>query len=85
MIKLLKFDGHWLVAEIEEIPETEYGPPDCMLKYPCEINVMNGAVPFPPYSDDKELTVRSESITVIAEPSAMFMSLYYDLKDKETE
>ncbi len=84
MIKLIKFDGHWLVAEIEEIPETEYGQPDCMLKYPCEING-DGAVPFPPYSDDKELTVRSESITVIAEPSDMFMSLYYDLKDKETE
>jgi hypothetical protein len=84
MIKLLKFDGHWLLAEIEEIPETEYGQPDCMLKYPCEIDG-DGAVPFPPYSDDKELTVRSESITVIAEPNAMFMSLYYDLKDKETE
>jgi len=84
MIKLLKFDGHWIVAEIEEIPGTEFGQPDCMLKYPCEVNG-DGAVPFPPYSDDKELTVRSESITVIAEPSAMFMSLYYDLKDKETE
>ena len=84
MIKLLKFDGHWLVAEIEEIPGTEFGQPGCMLKYPCEVN-QDGAVPFPPYSDDKELTVRSESITVIAEPSDMFMSLYYDLKDKETE
>ena len=84
MIKLLKFDGHWIVAEIEEIPGTEFGQPDCMLKYPCEVNE-DGAVPFPPYSDDKELKVRSESITVIAEPSAMFMSLYYDLKDKETE
>tara|TARA_B100000497_G_C7648452_1_gene389989 strand:+ start:100 stop:354 length:255 start_codon:yes stop_codon:yes gene_type:complete len=84
MIKLLKFDGHWLVAEIEEIPGTEFGQPDCMLKYPCEVNG-DGAVPFPPYSDDKELTVRSESITVIAEPSDMFMSLYYDLKDKENE
>jgi len=83
MIKLIKFDGHWLVAEIEEIPGTEFGQPDCMLKYPCEVS-NDGVVPFPPYSDDKELTVRSESITVIAEPSAMFMSLYYDLKDKET-
>jgi len=84
MIKLIKFDGHWLVAEIEEIPGTEFGQPDCMLKYPCEVS-NDGVVPFPPYSDDKELTVRSESITVIAEPSAMFMSLYYDLKDKDTE
>ena len=84
MIKLLKFDGHWLVAEVEEIPGTELGDPDCVLKYPCEINE-DGAVPFPPFSDDKELVVRSENLTIVAEPTAMYMSLYYDLKDKETE
>jgi hypothetical protein len=84
MIKLVKYDGHWLVAEIEEIPGTELGDPDCVLKYPCEINE-DGAVPFPPFSDDKELVVRSENLTIVAEPTAMYMSLYYDLKDKETE
>lgn len=84
MIKLIKFDGHWIVAEIEEISGTEYGQPDCVLKYPCEVNE-DGAVPFPPYSDERELTVRSESITVITEPSVMFVSLYHDLKDRETE
>tara|TARA_Y100000385_G_scaffold241262_1_gene257590 strand:+ start:91 stop:345 length:255 start_codon:yes stop_codon:yes gene_type:complete len=84
MIKLVKYDGHWIVAEIEEIPGTELGDPDCVLKYPCEINE-DGAVPFPPFSDDKELVVRSENLTIVAEPTAMYMSLYYDLKDKETE
>ena len=84
MIKLVKYDGHWIVAEIEEIPGTELGDPDCVLKYPCEINE-DGAVPFPPFSDDKELVVRSEKLTIVAEPTAMYMSLYYDLKDKETE
>ena len=84
MIKLVKYDGHWLVAQIEEIPGTELGDPDCVLKYPCEINE-DGAVPFPPFSDDKELVVRSENLTIVAEPTAMYMSLYYDLKDKETE
>lgn len=82
MLKLLKIDGHWIVAEVEEIPETEFGNPDCMLKYPCEINE-DGAVPFPPYSEDRELVIRSENITFIAEPSPMFSSLYYDLKAKE--
>ena len=80
MLKLLKFDGHWLVAEVEEIPDTELGDPDCVLKYACEVSE-DGALPFPLYSEDIELVVRSENITVIAEPSAMHSALYYDLKD----
>ena len=84
MLKLLKFDGHWIVAEVEEIPGTELGDPDCVLKYPCEVS-QDGAVPFPEFSDDRELVVRSSDITVICDPSAMYSALYYDLKDKETE
>ena len=42
-------------------------------------------MPFPEFSDDTELIVRSENITVIAEPSAMYSALYYDLKDKREE
>ena len=84
MIKLLKFDGHWIVAEVEEIPGTELGDPDCVLKYPCEVS-QDGAVPFPEFSDDRELVVRSSDITVICDPSAMYSALYYDLKDKEKE
>jgi hypothetical protein len=82
MLKLLKFDGHWIVAEVEEIPGAELGDPDCVLKYACEINE-DGAVPFPPYSEDRELIVRSENITVISEPTPMYSALYYDLKAKE--
>lgn len=82
MLKLLKFDGHWIVAEVDEIPDIEFGDPDCVLKYPCEVSE-NGAIPFPTYSDERELTVRSSDITLITEPSAMFAAQYYDLKDKE--
>jgi hypothetical protein len=82
VIKLLKFDGHWIVAEVEEIPGVEFGDPDCVLKYPCEVTE-DGAVPFPPYSEDREIAVRSSDITLIAEPDAMFSALYYDLKAKE--
>jgi hypothetical protein len=53
-----------------------------VLKYACEINE-DGAVPFPPYSEDRELIVRSENITVISEPTPMYSALYYDLKAKE--
>ena len=81
MIKLLKFDGHWLVAEIEEIPGVEFGDPDCVLKYPCEVTE-DGAVPFPPFSDDRELAVRSSEITLIAEPDGKTASFYYDLKSE---
>ena len=84
MIKLLKLDGHWLVAEIEELGGVEFGDPDCVLKYPCEVN-QDGANPFPAYSSDRELAVRSSDITLICDPNDMFMALYYDLKDKETE
>ena len=84
MIKLLKYDGHWIVAEVEEIEGAELGNPDCVLRYACEVD-QDGAVPFPAYSDDTELVVRSENITVIAEPSAMYSALYYDLKDKREE
>ena len=84
MIKLLKFDGHWIVAEVEEIPGVEFGDPDCVLKYPCEVTE-DGAVPFPPYSEDREIAVRSSDITLIAEPDAMISALYYDMKAKESE
>ena len=84
MLKLLKFDGHWIVAEVEEIPGVEFGDPDCVLKYPCEVSG-DGAVPFPEFSDDRELAVRSSDITLICEPSSMFAALYYDLKGNEDE
>ena len=84
MLKLLKFDGHWIVAEVEEIPGVEFGDPDCVLKYPCEVS-LDGAVPFREFSEDRELAVRSSDITLIAEPSAMYSALYYDLKNKENE
>lgn len=82
MVQILKFDGHWLIAEVEEIPETEYGQPDCVLKYPCEVSE-DGVVPFPPYSEERELVVRSENITLVAEPAPMYSALYYDLKAKD--
>ena len=82
LTKLLKFDGHWLVTEVEEIPEAEFGDPDCVLKYPCEVTV-DGVVPFPPFSNDRELIVRSSDITVIAEPDADTSALYYDLRSKD--
>ncbi len=81
MLKLLKFDGHWIVAEVEEIPGVEFGDPDCVLKYPCEVT-KGGFTAFPPFSDDRELAVRSSDITLIAEPDGETASLYYKMKSE---
>lgn len=81
MLKLLKFDGHWIVAEVEEIPGVEFGDPDCVLKYPCEVRE-DGLAFFPPFSDDRELAVRSSDITLIAEPDSKTASLFYEIKSE---
>jgi len=86
MIKILKFDGHWIVAEVEEIPGQEIGDPDCVLKYPCEILSDGDAVRFPRYSRDSEIIVRSTDITLIAEPTDVYLQKYISLKPiKESE
>ena len=81
MLKLLKFDGHWIVAEVDEIPGVEFGDPDCVLKYPCEVTE-DGLISFPPFSDDRELAVRSSDITLIAEPDGKTASLFYETKSE---
>ena len=67
MIKLLKFDGDWIISEIEEIPESQIGDPDCVLKYPYQIEG-NCLGTWPAYTEEREIIVRSSDITVITEP-----------------
>jgi hypothetical protein len=81
MLKLLRFESRWLVSEVEEIPGVEFGDPDCMLKYPCEVTE-DGLTAFPPFSDDRELAVRSSDITLIAEPDSKTASLFYETKSE---
>ena len=81
MLKLLRFESRWLVSEVEEIPGVEFGDPDCVLKYPCEVTE-DGLTTFPPFSDDRELAVRSSDITLIAEPDGETASLYYKMKSE---
>ena len=83
MLKLLKFDGHLLIAEVEEIPGVEFGDPDCILKHPYEV-IPDNSNPiinkFPNFSRESELTVRSSDITFITEPDDLIVSLYYKTK-----
>ena len=84
MIKILKFDTHWIVAEIEEIPGVEFGDPDCVLKYPCEI-VDGDLVRFPSHCADFEIAVRSADIKLISEPSDKMAAKFLLMKPKEPE
>lgn len=83
MIKLIKFDGEWIVSDIEEIEDTTFGDPDCMLKYPYQAEGKCLA-PWPPYSDEREIIVRSSEISVVAEPNTFILSSYKDVIEKET-
>lgn len=84
MIKILKFDTHWIVAEIDEIPGVEFGDPDCVLKYPCEL--WDGdLVRFPPCSLDVEIAVRSSDIKLIADPTDQIAAKYLLMKPTEED
>ena len=80
MLKLLRFENRWLISEVEEIP-AEIGDPECVLKYPYEVTE-DGLTAFPPFSDDRELAVRSSDITLIAEPDGKTASLFYEMKSE---
>jgi hypothetical protein len=83
MIKLIKLDGDWIISTIEEIPETEFGDPDCILKHPYQIE---GSCfgSYPAYSDDTELVIRSSDITIICEPKPTLLKNYLELLEQET-
>lgn len=77
MIKILRLDSTWIIAEVEEIPAVEIGDPDCVLKSPYEI--INGELKrYPPHSKDEEIIVRSSDVFVITEPDDDILKLYND-------
>ena len=85
MLYLLKFDGHLLIAEVEEIPGVQFGDPDCILKHPYRVSGHPGSTnptitKFPNYAKARELSVRSSDITFITEPDDFIVSRYYEAK-----
>ncbi len=81
-IKLIRFDGVWIVSEVEEIPDVEFGDPDCVLRYPYEIE---GTClgPFPRYCRDREFIVRSSEISLITDPNDFLYNQYLGLVETE--
>ncbi len=82
-IKLVRFDGVWIISQLEEIPDVEFGDPDCVLKYPYEVEG-KCLGPFPRYSREREFIVRSSEISLIAEPTDFLYNLYRASVDMET-
>jgi hypothetical protein len=81
-IKLIRFDGVWIVSEVEEIPDVEFGDPDCVLKYPYEVD---GSClgPFPPHARDREFIVRSSEISLMTDPTDFLYNQYRGLVEVE--
>jgi hypothetical protein len=83
MIKLIKFDGDWIVTNVVEIPDVEFGDPDCVLKYPYQVQG-ECLGPWPAHSDEREIVVRSSDITVVTEPNTFLLTSYQKVIDEET-
>lgn len=76
VVQVLKLQDQWLIAEIEEIGDVEFGSPDCILKNVKEI-IDGNLVRWPRYSPDTEIVVRSSDILVLVNPSSDILSRYY--------
>lgn len=81
-IKLIRFSGIWIVSEVEEIPEVEFGDPDCVLRYPYEIEG-NCLGIFPMHSREREFIIRSSEISLITDPTDFVIKQYRELVTEE--
>lgn len=81
-IKLIKFDGEWIVSEVEQIEDIDIGDPDCVLRYPYQVEG-ECLAPWPMYSDEREVVIRSSEIRVILDPKAFLLSSYITIVAEE--
>ena len=66
MKKLLRLNNEpWILADVSEIPEAEYGQPDCILDDPITLDGER----WPKHSADNQLVVRSTDIIVMVTPT----------------
>ena len=55
----------WILADVSEITEVEYGEPDCILDDPITLDGKR----WPEHSADNQLVVRSTDIIVMVNPT----------------
>tara|TARA_B100001250_G_C19327172_1_gene583045 strand:+ start:224 stop:469 length:246 start_codon:yes stop_codon:yes gene_type:complete len=66
MKKLLRLNNEpWILADVSEIPEAEYGQPDCILEDPITLDGKR----WPEFSADYQIVVRSTDIIVMVTPT----------------
>ena len=66
MKKLLRLNNEpWILADVQEVVEAEYGQPDCLLVDPITLDGKR----WPEHSADNELCVRSTDIIVMVNPT----------------
>ena len=66
MKKLLRLNNEpWILADVHEVEEAEYGQPDCLLVDPITLDGKR----WPEHSADNELCVRSTDIIVMVNPT----------------
>jgi len=91
MLQVFRLDGCWIVSEVENIPDQEWGEPDGVLKYPYQVEAISdgeGArlTPYPPFSTNREeILIRQSDITVTADADDCIAALYHIQRKKETE
>ena len=76
---LLRLANEWIIAQVEEVEgATSIGDPDCILRDPYVVDCDGGIDPWPVYSDDREVVVRSTDITTIVNPSKQLLARYIE-------
>ena len=74
---LLRLSNQWLIAQVDEVEEdTLPGDPDCILRDPKVLDSDCNLETWPPFSDHKEVAVRSSDITTLVDPNKDLLARY---------
>ena len=74
---LLRLSNQWLIAQVDEVEEdTLTGDPDCILRDPKVLDSDGNLETWPPFSDHKEVAVRSSDITTLVDPNKDLLARY---------
>ena len=74
---LLRLRNQWLIAQVDEVEEdTLPGAPDCILRDPKVLDSDGNLETWPPFSDHKEVAVRSSDITTLVDPNKDLLARY---------
>tara|TARA_B100000700_G_C14467089_1_gene588857 strand:+ start:304 stop:519 length:216 start_codon:yes stop_codon:yes gene_type:complete len=66
-----------LIAQVDEVEEdTLPGDPDCILRDPKVLDSDGNLETWPPFSDHKEVAVRSSDITTLVDPNKDLLARY---------